>query len=92
MRVKGSGSFAIGSFASGFWATVFEAEGSWAAGALAGFGVVGFVKLPQEAVFALEGAFGRGFVAEGEIVFLDFVGSPVKGGAAAGAAHEEIEI
>ena len=47
-------------------------------GFFGGFGVVGFVKLLEEAEFALEGAFGSGFVAEGEIVVLDLIGRPVE--------------
>jgi hypothetical protein len=42
-----------------------------------GFGVVGFVKLLEEAKFALEGAFGGGFVAQGEIILLDLIRHPV---------------
>jgi len=48
-------------------------------GFFGGFGVVGFVKLLEEAEFALEGAFGGGFVAKGEIVMLDLIGRPVEG-------------
>ena len=44
-----------------------------------GLGRMGFVKLLEKAEFALEGAFGGGFVAQGEIVFLDLLGLPVDG-------------
>jgi hypothetical protein len=40
---------------------------------------VDFVVLFEEAVFALEGAFGGGFVAQIQIVFVDLVRGPIKG-------------
>ena len=43
------------------------------------FGAVGFVELLEQAEFALEGAFGGGFVAQGEIVLFDLIGGPVEG-------------
>ena len=38
-----------------------------------------FVVLFEEAVFALERTIGGGFVAEAEVVFLDFFGHPIEG-------------
>ena len=63
----------------GFIVFGFFGSGLFGCGFFRGFGVVvGFVVLFEEAVFALESAFGGGFVAKREIVLFDFVGCPIK--------------
>jgi len=57
-----------------------------------GFGAVGFVVLFEKAVFALESAFGGGFVAEGEIVLFDFVRRPIKCRHALHVARERVVV
>ncbi len=61
-------------------------------GFFGGSGRVGFVELLEKAEFALEGAFGGGFVAESEIVVLDLLGPPVDGCTTSGIGHEDVEI
>ena len=57
-----------------------------------GFGGVGFAELFEEAEFALESAFGGGFVAQEEVVFFDEVGGPIEGRGAVGGAFLAVKV
>jgi len=57
-----------------------------------GFGAAGFEELIEGIEFALERAFGGGFVAEMEIVFLDFRRRPIEGRARADGAEKVVKI
>ncbi len=62
---------------------------------LFGFGQRFMMRFPvvfEEAVFALEAAFGGGEVAEDEVVVFDFVGLPGGDGRGAVAEHVEVEF
>jgi hypothetical protein len=54
--------------------------------------VMGFPVVFEEAVFALEAAFGGGEIAQDEIVIFDFVGLPGGDGPEAVAEHVEVEF
>lgn len=50
-----------------------------------------FAELLEQAEFALKGAFGSGFVAQHEVVFLDLIGRPASGGVGNGD-HEIVVL
>jgi hypothetical protein len=74
--------------ASGVFHKDFEGRAFLANGLLGHDRAMDLVVLFEEAVFALEGAFGGGFIAQIQIVLFDLVGSPVEGR----DALEDVEI
>jgi hypothetical protein len=87
-QASGAGGVFAGDEEFGFFVFI-EFGGFGGANFLVG---VEFAELFEITEFALKGAFGGGFVAEEEIVLLDFIGQPVEGREAAQDHFEGMKV